>query len=209
MSQLEYDNMNALTKRRYNSYTNKADQFTFLTESSIEFKNLIEEYDRFVAAEAEKNTIFKFWNSYIKMVQHLLHFVRAAQQGNWDLHLSSIRYMLPWMFACNQTNYSRYLPAYYLEMVDLPNTHPAVHQVFLNGEFVVQRQDSHGIAQIPSHQTIESTFNNTLCATALPFQAYHSNRADLTHNLNKKKIFVSRPPPALFWHPASIFFQKI
>ena len=56
-------------------------------------------------------------------------------------------------------NYARYLPAYYLEMRDLPETHPEVHQAFMAGEFAVQRQNQYGFAQITCDQTIGSTLN--------------------------------------------------
>ena len=53
--------------------------------------------------------------------------------------------MLPWFSAYNCTNYACYLSAYYLEMCDLPQTHPTVYQWFVDEELCVQRQQEHGL----------------------------------------------------------------
>lgn len=89
-----------------------------------EFAKVITTYDEFVHTESLTNSNFAFWSSYINMVEELLLFTRATREGNWSLHLSAVRRMLPWYFAYNRTNYCRYLSAYYLEMCDLPKTHP-------------------------------------------------------------------------------------
>ena len=124
-----------------------------------EFMKMMTMYDEFISAESLLNSNFAFWSSYIEMVELLLLFTRATREGNWQLHLSAVRSMLPWYFAYNRTNYCRYLPAYYVEMLDLPNTHPDVHKSFLAGEFCVQRQEDHGFAQVECDITIEQTFN--------------------------------------------------
>ena len=72
---------------------------------------------------------------YVK--QHVKHWffatvVAGAGKGNFQL---------PDTAAVSPFYYARYLPAYYLEMCDLPETHPEVHQAFMAGEFAVQSQD--------------------------------------------------------------------
>ena len=116
-------------------------------------------FDEFIIAEGLTNSNFAFWSSYIDMVELLLLFTRATREGNWKLHLLSVRSMLPWHFANNRTNYCQYLSAYYVEMRDLSKTHPDVHEHFLAGEFCVQRQEEHGFAQVECDITIEQTFN--------------------------------------------------
>ena len=121
--------------------------------------NVISAYDQFNQSQIQKNGNFAFWSSYIGMVEELLLFIRATREGNWLLHLSAVRNMLPWYFTYNRINYSRYLTAYYLEMCDLPKTHPDIHEKFMSGEFCVQRQSSHGFAQVECDLTIEQTCN--------------------------------------------------
>ena len=133
--------------------------FAEIVKDNKDLAAILKRYKAFVEEQSAGNQNFQFWSTYIDMVQNLLHFIRASRQGNWPLHLSCIYNMLPWMFAYNRTNYSRYLPAYYIEMRELPQTHPEVHGAMMAGEFAVQRQSKYGFSQIPCDQTIESTLN--------------------------------------------------
>ena len=94
-----------------------------------EFMKVMSMYDKFISAQSLLNSKF----AYIEMVELLLLFTRATHEGYWQLHLSAVRNMLPWYFAYNRTNYCRYLSAYYVEMLDLPKTHPDVHERSLAG----------------------------------------------------------------------------
>eukprot|EP00057_Strongylocentrotus_purpuratus_P028770 XP_011683244.1 PREDICTED: uncharacterized protein LOC105447183 [Strongylocentrotus purpuratus] len=127
---------------------------------SDEFNELMKAYTEHV--EEKKKTSGTFacnWCSYLDMVDTLLQFTRATRESNWDLHLAAIRAMLPWMFSYNRTNYSRYLPIYWMEMHELARTHPDILKEFQDGNFAVQRQDAYGFAGVPCDQTIEQTVN--------------------------------------------------
>ena len=93
------------------------------------------------------------------MVEDVLLFIRASREGDWDGHLAAIRALLPWMFAYDRTNYARYLPVYWLEMMDLEKTHPFIYREMMKGNFAVQRQNTHGFARVPCDLTIEQTAN--------------------------------------------------
>ena len=125
--------------------------------NSDRFEEFVASFDQFIQAGNSKQT-FRFWNSYLDMVEVLLLFLRGTREGNWNLHLASVRRMLPWIFAYDHINYSRYLPVYWLEMRDLLTTHPAVHQQCMEGHFTVQRREN-AFAQIACDQTIEQTAN--------------------------------------------------
>ena len=66
------------------------------------------------------------------------------------------------MFVTSRTNYARYLPAYYLEMTALHTSQPDVHQMFMNGDFVVQRQERYGFSQVARDMTVEQTCNRDI-----------------------------------------------
>jgi len=57
-----------------------------------------------------------FWMSFVDMSEILLGIIRASREGNWPLHLISVRKMIPWSFAYDRTNYARYLPVYFAQM---------------------------------------------------------------------------------------------
>ncbi|XP_033106462.1 uncharacterized protein LOC117108533 [Anneissia japonica] len=127
---------------------------------SEELNLFMTEYDDFITKQGESCPTFSLWNSYIDMVQILLTFIRATRESDWDLHLAALRYMMPWFFAYDRMNYARYLPAYWLEMVNLPNSHPECHkELSTTGQWTVQRQQRHPFASIACDQAIEQTCN--------------------------------------------------
>ena len=60
-------------------------------------KELRDAMETFLAAKENPN--FKFWWSYMQMVQILLLFTRAQIDGIWELHLSVFRSMLPYFMS--------------------------------------------------------------------------------------------------------------
>lgn len=93
------------------------------------------------------------------MVEDLLSFIRATREANWGLHLSSIRFMLPWFFSYDRINYSRYLSAYWQEMNSLKETHPRIYTQVQSGDFVAQRQQAYAFTGTACDQVIEQTAN--------------------------------------------------
>ena len=122
------------------------------------YQAMVKEYENFIE-EGKKDATFNFWSSYLDMVENVLLFIRATREGDWQLHLASVRALLPWMFAYDRTNYARYLPVYWMEMSQLPTTHPYIYEELMKGHFGVQRQDSHGFAQVACDMSIEQTVN--------------------------------------------------
>lgn len=85
-----------------------------------------------------RGELASFWMTYISMVEILLGLLRADREGDWLLHISSIRDMIPWCFAMDRTNYARYLPVYYAQMTHLEVQCPDLYQHFCEGGFSVQ-----------------------------------------------------------------------
>ena len=92
----------------------------------------------------------------------LLGLIRASREGNWELHMASIRAMIPWCFAYDKQNYAQYLSVYYADMCQLPTEHPNVHSAFHEGEFSVQLGSSNPFGKIPVDQATEETVAETL-----------------------------------------------
>lgn len=65
------------------------------------------QYSSHVQKEAEQNQLYAFWNGYIAIVELLLTFIRATRESNWELHLWTVRQMIPWYFAYDRMNYAR------------------------------------------------------------------------------------------------------
>ena len=101
-----------------------------------------------------------YWMSYIDMVENIiLDLLHGSREGNWNLHLNAIRYMIPWCFAYDKVNYARYLSAYYAEMTNLSEKKPDVYEAFQAGQFSVQISCNNPFGRIPVDQTTEVTVN--------------------------------------------------
>ena len=83
--------------------------------------------------------LFSFWDTYIELVKLLLQFIRAERDGHWKLHLETTSRMVPYFYAMDRTNYSRWLPVYLFDMYQLPQKFPEVHEEFLKGNHAVSR----------------------------------------------------------------------
>lgn len=127
------------------------------SSSFAEFVKLFEMYMDFLRLENGK--LSEFWMSYIDIVEILLGLLRASREGNWELHVSSIRKMIPWCFAYDNLNYARYLSAYLSEMSHLEEDHPDVIAYFRSGGFSVQIGDENPFGRIPVDQACEETVN--------------------------------------------------
>ena len=128
------------------------------SDSCQEVLNLFEVYTQHIR-NGEGGDLAAFWMSYVDMVDIVLGLIRAAREGNWDLHLQSVRAMIPWLFAYDRVNYVRYLPYYYASRTRLDITHPGVSEEFRQGRFSVQIGTSNPFAKIPADQAIEETIN--------------------------------------------------
>ena len=121
--------------------------------------DLFHQYLSFLRSDG--GPLAQFWMSYIDMVETLLHLIRSSSEGNWLLHLYAIRSVLPWCFAYDRINYSRYLSVYYAEMTRLSIDYPEVYVQLESGGFSVQlgRQNPFGRTPVDQMQTIEETVN--------------------------------------------------
>lgn len=104
------------------------DLLTFL--ATKEFLNILS------FEKSNMNPNFKFWWSYMEMVEILLMFTRAQREGYWKLHLHSFQRMIPFFMTYGHTNYARWGTIYISEMHQLP---PEVQEEFDKGNFVVKR----------------------------------------------------------------------
>ncbi|KAF3833276.1 hypothetical protein F7725_026941 [Dissostichus mawsoni] len=90
----------------------------------------------------------------VKPVLLMMSYIRAEREGDWLLHLTTFRKMLPYYFAAGHVNYARYGLYYLRSMEKLP---PHVQGYFLQGQHVTRH--IRGIWNgLWSDQFIESTF---------------------------------------------------
>jgi len=81
---------------------------------------------------AESRTA-KLWTRYIDYVQLLKLFLLAERTSNWYLHLKCIHDMLNVFAATGHNNYYKSCRLYLQLMLNLPNSHPQLHEMFASG----------------------------------------------------------------------------
>lgn len=67
--------------------------------------------------------------------------------------------MIPWCFAYDRMNYAHYISYYYVQMSQLPITHPDVYMESMKGGLSVQLGSTYPFGRIPFDQAIEETVN--------------------------------------------------
>ena len=89
----------------------------------------------------QQSRISKLWSIYIDMINILKLSIRAERTGNLQLHLSSIRLMLPYFAACGHHLYLKSARLYLQQMLELNDTHPEIAHAFAAGYHVMRRSD--------------------------------------------------------------------
>ncbi len=132
-----YQMNQSLFELELNSYIE--DDFQFIFQPCLDNFVSVIDNDEFVDLIRHHTKVLKdelgptaaFWLSFLEMMDILFAFTRSVKLGNWELHLEATRRMIPWFFAYDRPNYSRFLTYYWMEMIQLPTTHPNIHQEFL------------------------------------------------------------------------------
>ena len=114
-----------------------------------------EEMMRALDQIASQSRTAKLWiDVLVKPVLLIMSFIRAEREGDWLLHLTTFRKMLPYYFAAGHVNYARYGLYYLRTMEKLP---PHIQRYFLQGQHVTRHIA--GIWKgLWTDQFIESTF---------------------------------------------------
>jgi hypothetical protein len=112
---------------------------TDVTNSTI-FKDIHAKVTAFKSSLANKR-IAKLWLIYLDMINLLHKFLEAERTGNWQMHLHTIRMMLPYLAAAGHNLYVKSVYVYLCEMQELEKNHPDVYAMFEAGHHVLRRSD--------------------------------------------------------------------
>ena len=153
------------TTRMLASCRAKVDARASTTEGVEDFESLreglqdvIKKLEEFKEERRKASKLFAFWEEYGTMVDLLLQLIKVERTGNWKLHLCTVAAIVPYFFAMDRHNYSRWLPVYLFDMQQLETKHPRVHQEFVNGNHVVSRS-SNPSPQVSTDMALEQSIN--------------------------------------------------
>ena len=111
--------------------------------------------------ELQNDCTSQLWIQYMRAIDILRKFIKAEHTGNWELHLQAVYDMLPFFTASGHNLYAKSAYLYLQLMLDLPNNHPELYDMFMNGFHVIQRSDRYW-AGVSSDMLIEQTLMRSL-----------------------------------------------
>jgi len=89
-----------------------------------------------------RSPLFVVMRHYRCMIMEMFAFIRSVRSGNWKLHLITLEQFTKYFFAHDRLNYSRMIPLYLAEMASLEASDPSIHQEFMNGNWIVNKNNS-------------------------------------------------------------------
>ena len=107
----------------------------FMTAEQVQASSLFESVTDLLKTAKESlssSRTAKLWLQYMEMVDILCDFIKTERTGNWLLHLSVFRSMLPFLASSGHQLYTKSAYLYLQIMSKLPETNSRVHQYFLN-----------------------------------------------------------------------------
>ena len=102
-----------------------------------------EDFTAWIEKQCKSHPQFHYWSIALELELLVLEFVRSIREGNFLLYEQILAKLVPWMFALDLTNYSRWLPVHISDLVKLKEKHPTVCVMFVQGKFVVQKSQHH------------------------------------------------------------------
>ena len=92
---------------------------------------------------------------YMQMILDMLLFIRAVRTADWLLHLKALGNFTKYFFAHDKLNYARMMPLYLAEMDSLKTTDPDILQEFLQGNWVVNKNEEVPFCAIGADHSLE------------------------------------------------------
>ncbi|CAC5381109.1 unnamed protein product [Mytilus coruscus] len=103
----------------------------------------------------------QLWFQYMDMLDILRRCIKAERTGNWDLHLQTVKDMLPFLAASGHNLYVNSSRVYLQQMQNLKTTHPDV-LAFLQSSYHVIRRSDKFWAGLSSDLVIEQVLMRSL-----------------------------------------------
>ena len=119
---------------------------------SDEFQSYLQQLRQNV--DMPDNHMAKFILQVMDMIEILFLNIDSLRSKNWNQFTDSLRLMIPWMLLYDNTNYARWLPVYWLDMVTLPESY-----LQYMPDIFSQSMTGNAYSAIPPDLWIECTMN--------------------------------------------------
>ena len=92
-----------------------------------------------LAQKSETSTMTLYWKNILEMQIHILIFIRALRESNFELYVVSLKSLMKWFFALDHYNYARWQSVHLFDLLSLENSLPDIYQNFKDGYFSFQK----------------------------------------------------------------------
>ncbi|XP_066927263.1 uncharacterized protein [Clytia hemisphaerica] len=123
----------------------------------------------------------------MEMIKILFMHIDSIRTHNWTRYLESIRLMMPWVHIYDNSNYGRWLPVFWLEMIKLPK-----NQADMMEEIFAQSMTDHPYSALPPDMWIEMTMNKSSKLKSGWKRLLKSEKGLLVHMRNTNKVNIVR-----------------
>lgn len=129
-------------------------------EACEEYETIMVKYMDYTEStlNGDHGSTARYWITYVELVAIYQRFHRACRSNDVDLFVCALREIIPIFFAANRPNYSRWMVRFYLNLVNMEQTHPGVKQLLGNGAMSIRRTGKH-FSRSAVDLTLEQTIN--------------------------------------------------
>ena len=122
----------------YQSLMNAYDSY----KSSVPDEENQMECDQWCSEKCKESPQFKYWYITLEFQLLIFIFIKSLRQRNFSLYKDALSKLLPWFFALDHQNYSRWLSVHARDMESLPQLHPQIHEEFEHGNFTLAKTNA-------------------------------------------------------------------
>lgn len=103
---------------------------------------------------------FRYSNKTFELQVLFLQFMQSQRTANFEMYITTLGRIIPWMFAMDHYHYARWLSVHVRDLVQLRHEAPDVWREFQNGLFVTQKT-SHRFSMM-AHDHMHEQLNTVL-----------------------------------------------
>ena len=131
---------------------------------------------------SKTSQMFFYWRLILDIQLHILLFVRAIRQGNFELYLETLFRLLKWYFALDKYNYARWATIYWFDLALLEKTCPNVYRDLKAGKFLKTKTAFSRMGLDQLHEQNDKYVKSVSGTTSLVNRVYEMNRQELDGN---------------------------
>ena len=137
LSEVGQDSLRELCKAYLNN------EATYDDVECISLNNYIDLFEKFKQDLETSGRTPKLWLQYFQQVLLILQFIRAERTGNWKLHITVVKKMMPYFHSAGHLHYAKCAHLYLHLMEDLHNKMSAhdFQRFTRDGYFAIRRSD--------------------------------------------------------------------